>query len=90
MLFNHLETHSLVIKTAKCVFGMSQIDFLGHRLDACGISPLPTKVKVVCAFSCPLSVKVLQEFIGMVNFYHRFILAASKSCVPSSLLHMGS
>ena len=52
---------------------MREIDFLGHRVSACGISPLPDKVAAVRRFECPRSVKSLQRFLGLVNFYRRFL-----------------
>ena len=32
ILFDRLEEHSLVVKTEKCVFGVLEIDFLGHTM----------------------------------------------------------
>ena len=40
-LFDRLQEHGLVIKLEKCEFGVTQIDFLGHRVDENGIRPLP-------------------------------------------------
>ena len=82
LLFDHLVEHGLVIKPAKCVFGITHIDFLGHRVDACGIKPLPAKVEAIRTFPHPSTVKALQEFVGMVNFYHCFIPAASSIMQP--------
>ena len=33
----YLEEHGLVVKKEKCLFGVSEIDFLGHRVDSNGI-----------------------------------------------------
>ena len=40
--------------------------------------PLPTKVETITQFKQPFTVKGLQEFVGMVNLYHRFTPAAAK------------
>ena len=40
--------------------------------------PLPAKVEAITQFKQPLTVKGLQEFVGMVNFYHRFIPIVAK------------
>ena len=53
------------------------VDFLGHRIIKDGAVPLPSKVDAVTNFPRPLSVKSLQEFLGMVNFYHRFLPQAA-------------
>ena len=72
-LFQLLHEHGLVINVSKCQFGLSEIDFLGHRISQQGISPLPQKVDAIKRFPRPSTKKSLQEFIGMINFYHRFI-----------------
>lgn len=36
--------------------------------------PLPSKVQAVAVFTSPVVIKFLQEFLGMVNFYNKFIL----------------
>lgn len=58
---------------AKCQFGLRAVDFLGHHVSSQGVGPLPAKVEVIAALSRPLTVKSLQEFLGMVNFYNPFI-----------------
>ena len=73
MLFSRLAKHGLIINLKKCVFGKSAIAFLGHHIDDCGIVPLLAKVQAIRDFPRPSSLKALQRFTGMVNFYHRFI-----------------
>ena len=58
--------HGMIINPAKCQFGLRTIDFLGHRINKDGAVPLPSKVEAVMNFPRPLSVKSLQEFLGMV------------------------
>lgn len=79
-LFQRLQDHGLVVNVAKCQF--SRIDFLGHCITQQGAIPLPDKVEVVSRFKQPITVKGLQEFVGMVNFYHRFIPAAAQMMSP--------
>ena len=63
----------LVLNVGKCIFRVRQIEFLGHRVSAQGISPLPDKVEAVQRFGRPRTVKLLQRFFGLVNFYRRFL-----------------
>ena len=72
-LFQTLKTFGLVLNTGKCVFGVRQLEFLGHLVSEKGIKPLPGKVEAVRQFERPQSVKSLQRFLGMVNFYRRFL-----------------
>ena len=72
-LFACLVKHGLIINPSKCALGKHSIDFLGHHIDGDGIIPLPGKVQANRDFPRPSSLKGLQEFTGMVNFYRRFI-----------------
>ena len=81
-LFGRLEDHGLVIKRTKCVLGVSSIDFLGHHVNAKGIVPLPEKVRAIRDFPRPSTVKGLQEFLGMINFNHRFVPLVAEILVP--------
>ena len=82
-LFNRLRQFDLVVNAAKREFGVSEIDFLGHRISNKGAIPLlPLKVKAIVDFCRPITVVGLQSFLGMVNFYHRFIPAAATIMQP--------
>ena len=81
-LFTRLKDFGLIVNPKKCKFGVSSIEFLGHHVDENGISPLSSKVKAVQDFPRPTSLKGLQEFTGMVNFYNRFIPNAASLMRP--------
>ena len=72
-LFTALARFGLVLNVNKCVFGVSEVQFLGHTVSQQGIKPLPDKVLAVRDFERPQSVKALQRFLGMVNFFRRFL-----------------
>jgi len=80
-LFERLNQHGLIVNPANCQFGLSTI-VLGHRVTKDGAVPLPSKVEAVAQFPRPLTVKALQEFLGMVNFYHHFIPRAAQLMQP--------
>ena len=81
-LFERLQEHGLVINVAKCQFGRSAIDFLGHHITQHGATPLTDKVEAIVNFRQPATVKGLQRFVGMVNFYRRFIPSAARIMEP--------
>ena len=81
-LFVRLNEHGLIVNPAKCQFGLPSIVFLGHHVSPEGAVPLPTKVEAITAFPRPLTVKALQEFLGMINFYNRFIAHAAHIMHP--------
>ena len=72
-LFETLAEHNVVLNPAKCEFGATSLEFLGHNIDSSGASPLPDRVLTVREFPRPTNTRSLREFLGLVNFYHRFI-----------------
>ena len=76
-LFRRLSHYGLRLNLDKCVFGAPSIEFLGHNTDAEGITPQPTKISAIQDFPTPTSIKQLRRFIGMINFYRRFIPKSS-------------
>ena len=82
LLFTRLQEHGMKVHPAKCVWGVPAIDFLGHRVTADGIAPLPQKVLAIKDFPQPSTVRKLREFLGMVNYYHRFIPQAAVALAP--------
>ena len=81
-VFAQLRQHGLVVNAAKCLFGQSEIDFLGHRINSSDCFPLPSKVQAIVEFARPITVKGLQKFLGMINYYHRFVPAAAAIMQP--------
>ena len=65
--------NGLVLNAAKSEFCKSEIDFLGHRVSAAGITPLEKNATAVRRFPSPSTKKDLQRFLGLVNFYRRFL-----------------
>lgn len=85
----HLQTvlqrlldNGLVVRQDKCHFGVTSVEFLGHLISPAGVSPLPDKVNAVVKFPPPTTIKGLQEFVGMVNYYHRFLPKIAKVMEP--------
>ena len=82
LLFQRLQEFGMVINVSKCQFGRDTIDFLGHCINSTGSFPLPDKVQAISEFKQPVTIKGLQEFLGMVNFCRRFIPAAAQLMSP--------
>ena len=89
-VFARLASHGIVINPNKCLLGVTHLDFLSHHIDSHGISPLPEKVQAVRDFPQPQSQRQLRRFIGLVNFYHRFLPHCANLMHPlHSLLSSG-
>ncbi|KAJ0181852.1 hypothetical protein K1T71_002574 [Dendrolimus kikuchii] len=63
----------LRLKIEKCVFASYCIDFLGHRIDTNGLHPSPNKVKEIKEKPIPRTKQALRAFLGLYNFYEKFI-----------------
>lgn len=68
---------------------MEQVNFLGYSVSADGIKPLPAKVEAVQQLPQPKTVKELRRFLGMVNFYRRFVPNAAILQAPLNELLSG-
>lgn len=47
-----------------------------------GVSPLPSRVEAVKDFPKPQTIRQLRKFLGLINFYHRFIPQAASKLQP--------
>ena len=72
-VFTRLEHYGIVINTAKCCFFKKEVNFLGHLISNSGIKPNPAKVEAIVNYPKPSTVQELQRYLGMLNFYRRFI-----------------
>ena len=81
-VFRRFELHGLVLNGEKCQLGMAELDYLGHHVSASGITPIKDKVAAINNFPRPDTVKQLQTFLGMLNFYRRFLPQAAAVLKP--------
>nr|VZI45142.1 unnamed protein product [Spirometra erinaceieuropaei] len=89
-VFDRLQQFGVVLNPSKCVFGVPSLEFLGHLVDSHGIRPLPSKVAAIRDFPPPTSKRQLQRFLGMVNFYRRFLPNCADTILPLTNLLSGS
>jgi hypothetical protein len=88
--FGVLHNNGLTINPEKCVFAASSVKFLGHMVSAAGIQPLPQHLAAIQDFPPPTDVKQLQRFLGMINFYRRFLPGVAGTLQPLTDLLKGS
>jgi hypothetical protein len=80
----------LVINFEKCDFAKPSINFLAYLVSSAGALPLHSNVEAILSHPRPTCVKELQAFLGLVNFYHRFDLAAARLLLPlTDVLRIG-
>ena len=70
----------------KFSFVKQRIEYLGHVVTPQGIFPDPGKVEVVQNFPTPASLRDLKSFLGLANYYRRFIKGFSEIASPLNAL----
>ena len=81
-LFQLLEVNGININRKKCTFGQSEVRYLGHLVGPEGIRPLPSRVSDLLAFPPPDSKLGIQRFLGMLNYYRRFLPGIAGTLSP--------
>lgn len=61
------------IKPQKCEFFKTSVSYLGHVISSDGILPDPEKYKTITNWPKPKTMKDVQSFLGLVNYYRRFV-----------------
>jgi len=82
ILFTKLNEYGIVINSAKCVFGAEEVSFLGYRVNAKGTRPPEDRIKDLMDFPPPKTVQGMRRFLGMINFYRKFLPCAAKFQAP--------
>jgi hypothetical protein len=77
----------LRLKLKKCEFGVTETGFLGHILRPGEIAMEPGKVESIVNWPTPKTVKDVQSFLGLGNYYRKFIRDYSK--VTKALTDLG-
>jgi len=86
IILKKLQDAGLYAKLEKCEFCVPFLDFLGHRISSDGILMDPKKVSSILEWPVPSNVKELQSFLGLTNYYRRFIPGFSLLCNPLNRL----
>ena len=72
-ILRRLEENNLYIKPEKCVWKVRKIGFLGVVIESNGIEMEKEKVDRVLSWPEPKNVKDIRKFLGLINYYRRFI-----------------
>ena len=77
-----LRQHQLYGKLSKSEFGKQKVEYLGHVVSADGIDVEPRKVEAVKNWPPPTDRHTLLQFLGLANYYRRFIKGHANVAVP--------
>jgi hypothetical protein len=85
-----LDANRLYVKLSKCEFMLKEVEFLGHVVSQEGIKTDPKKCEAIHTWPKPRNVHELMQFLGLANFYRRFVRRYSDIAAPlTDLLRSG-
>jgi len=77
-----MEENGLYIKPEKCIWKVKEVDFLSLVMERGGIKMQEDKVTGVLEWPMPKTVKDIQKFLGLANYYRRFVKDFVKIAKP--------
>ena len=82
VVLEKLRGAGLRLKPAMCSLFREKVSFLGHVITRQGISTDPDKIDIVKKWSVPTSAREVQQFLGLVGYYRRYIQDFSMIATP--------
>ncbi len=77
-----LEEAGLKLKREKCEFLARSVEYLGYRISGQGLHPTDKKVKAIREAPKPNNVAQLRSFLGLINYYGKFLPNSSSTLSP--------
>lgn len=81
-VFKRLKKHGVIIKPSKCRLGLSEIEFLGYRINKHGYSMTEEKMNTMRNMRQPNTVTELRSFLGLLNCFREFVKDLSQIMTP--------
>lgn len=81
-----LSRHQFYAKLAKCYFGVSRVDYLGHVISSDGVAADPSKVLAIQNWATPNNPSQLRGFLGLTGYYSRFV--RNYAAIAGPLTHL--
>ena len=88
-MFKKLKQANLRLKPSKCEFFKERIEYLNHIVSKTGIETNPKKIEKVKNWPQPRTITDLQGFLGLCNYYRKFIEGFNQKARPLYKLLMG-
>jgi len=85
-VLKRLEENDLFVKPKKCKWKVREVEFLGVIISPKGVEMQKEKVEGVLNWPVPRNIKEVQKFLGLANYYRRFIKDFAKIAAPLHVL----
>ncbi|VDI63928.1 Hypothetical predicted protein [Mytilus galloprovincialis] len=85
-VFSNLREANLKLNPEKCKFATRTIKYLGHVISKDGIRVNPENTEKVKDFSRPTTAKQVKSFLGMANYYRKFVKDYAHIAAPLTKL----
>ncbi|GBG64380.1 hypothetical protein CBR_g41581 [Chara braunii] len=85
-VLDRLRTAKYKANRAKCEFAQQELEYLGHFVTPQGISPLADNIKAIQDWPEPTNTTEVCSFMGLVEYYQRFIGGYAWIAAPLSRL----
>ena len=86
MVLDLLRQHKLFAKPSKCLFNRSELKYLGFVVGHGQLKVDPEKIDVVAKWQIPVYPKELQSFLGLANYFSKFLQGYSSLAAPLTAL----
>ena len=80
--FDRMRQYGLKFNIKKCVFGSTNVTYLGFQITEEGVAPAKDKVIAVQQFTPPSNLKEVRAFIGFCNYFRRMVPNFSRMAAP--------
>ena len=86
IVFKKFQKAGLKIKLSKCQFFKTHLHYLGHRISANGLEPLPEKLQAIRNLTPARNVDEACHILGQLGYYRSFIPAFANITLPITSL----
>lgn len=73
LLFQAIKSEGFKLKFSKCTFAADAVKYLGHIIQNNSVRPLKDNLISIKKFPTPKTQKNVRQFLGKINFYHKYV-----------------